>query len=294
MSDVHTTPLTPSRRRRFLVLSLKVLGALFFLTLVGMVLTWAFVCDAHFTRTVGPGDTYTVGKRTYHLPTVPLLNTEGESLSQIKILSEDFLCKQRLLLEKTHALLTTLSIPYFISGGTLIGFTMPGLESMMPHDYDLDVHVTYDHRDYLWSSAFAQACAHQGLEAIYLRVSTLKLATREGAAVRLRLPDTRMPVLDIFFEHQDPQDGLWKKVDGWTPQGTLNYNSKEQWTEEEVYPLVTKEVDGLTLSFPQNPTALLTKQYGKRVHERIVVPHRMLSHAFPYEVFGSAVWRKGA
>lgn len=271
---------------------LLLLGTLFFFVVVGMVLTWAFVSEQNYGRYLRPGDSYTIGSRTYRLPQVPLYDQELNPLPYVKILSQDFLQRQRRLLAQTHQLMKQLNISYFLSGGTLIGFTMPHLESMMPHDDDLDIHVSYKHRDYLWSKEFAKVCASMGLEALYLRVSTLQLATREGAAVRLRWKGQRMPVLDIFFEQQDPKDGLWKKIDSWGPRG-VTYNKKECWHADDVFPLTLKQVDGLELSFPHRPQALLEKQYSKKVHERIVVPHRMLSHAFPYLVFGSAIWRSG-
>lgn len=266
---------------------------LFIVTIIGLLITWVVVSEENFDRTIRAGDTYAVGDRTYTLPSVPILNAQFQEVGKVKILSDTFLQRQRNLLIATDRLLRRLRIPYFISGGTLIGFTMPGLESMMPHDDDLDIHVDFKHRDYLWSSDFAKECDKEDLEAVYLRMASTKLAAREGAAVRIRFRGDRMPVLDIFFETQDPKDGLWKKIDAWGPDG-LTYNSREQWSTEAVFPLQRKDVDGMSLSFPNQPKVLLAKQYSPKVHERIVVPDRMLSHAFPYLVLGEIVWRKGA
>jgi len=265
---------------------------LFALAVIGLLIAWVVVSEENFDRTIKPGDTYKVGDRTYTLPNVPILNSQFKEVGKVKILSDTFLQRQRNLLIATDSLMRRLRIPYFISGGTLIGYSMPGLETMMPHDDDLDIHVDFKHRDYLWSKEFAQECDKEGLESVYLRMATKKLATREGAAVRVRFKGDRMPVLDIFFETKDPKDGQWKKIDAWNGD-TLTYNTREQWPEDAVFPIRRKQVDGMHLNFPNKPEELLSRQYSKKVHERIVVPDRMLSHAFPYLVLGDVVWRKG-
>lgn len=269
----------------------KWVATLLLLTSVGLVLWWALVCEQNFTRHCSRGGTYKIGDRTYTLPDVPVKNAEGLALGRFKILDEKFLLRQRSLMEHVDRLLHTHNVEYFVSGGTLMGFTMPGLESIMPHDDDLDVHVDVKHRAYLWSSRFARHAAEHGIEAVYFRMASLKHATREGAAVRLRFQGTQMPVLDVFFETL--HDGKWKKIDGWTKRNKFSLNGKEQWEPDWVYPIQRREVDGLTLNLPANPQAMLQKQYGNSVHKQFVIPHHMVSHAFPYLAFGRAVWRVG-
>jgi LicD family len=262
---------------------------LFALFIHAILIHWIISAHDQFPRQVKPGALYRVKHRQFRFPNVPLRTFQGEKLRALRILSEGFQAQQYELLRRCTTMFREHHITYWLSGGTLMGYTWPGLETILPHDDDLDVHIPMDFRATLWSPAFYELCRGYGLELLFLRLSSYQYARREGAAVRIKLAKTDMPVLDVFFEHQDPTDHKWKKVDGWTDAQFI-YNSKEQWSEEDLFPLQQIERDGITLHVPAQPLRILRQQYGPNIHQEYVVPSPLISHQFPFKVLGQTIW----
>jgi len=266
---------------------------------------WGIITADNFDRTAKPGEVYRVGDRTYTVPRLPIKvdHRPASTDRPIRILSEDFMLQTRKLLQTGTQLLDARRVPYFISGGTLLGFMRHG--TVMPWDDDADVHARWQDREYLFSAEFVDHAAAFGLQVIALPQSSLHHATKEGGAVRLRLPDTDLPVLDIFFEKQiEPQDQavaparqwpgdeqktMWGKVDMWLGDRVW-YNAREIWPADALFPLERKTVDGLSLLFPRDPQKLIATQYSPKAMQSMVYTSPLMSHQFPYR-FLSAFWR---
>jgi len=278
--------MTPRTRQIFI-------GVLIFLVvglLVAVIISWAVLSTEHYDRWVKPGDEYKVGARVYRMPDLPIRMSHqktGRKDQKILILSEAFMEEERDLMIRATTLLDELKIDYWLSGGTLIGFSGV-FGTFIPWDDDIDVHSTWANREYLFSRKFATDAARHDLEVIQLPESTLHHATKEAAAVRLRRKGKDLPVCDIFFE-KEMEDGRWAKVDSWFGD-SLSFNKREQWNADDLFPLVHKEVDGMRLSFPNKPENLLKAQYGSTVKEEMVYTDPMLSHQFPYR-FLFAFWK---
>lgn len=276
---------------RVIVIVVVALFATAVWTLLG---SWVVVSHRAFPRMIQPGGTYQVKDRVYRLPNWPARSiregsTRASLTRNIPILSEDFLNAQRTLLQRSIALLTSQKVTHWISGGTLIGFSQV-FQTFLPWDDDIDIHTKYEHKPHLFGQAFTQAAAQHGLDVIQLMGQSEQHAEREGAAVRLRVRGTTMPVCDIFFESPMPnQPNTWGKIDAWHKH-TLTFNKKEQWPAEYLWPLQWKWVDGLKLPFPAQPNALLKKQYNFVSGKELLFTPPMESHQFPYQVLGP-FWR---
>lgn len=296
--------------------------SLIILFLLGLnVFKWYRVAFSHYDKeTLQPGDTYHVGDRTYTLPNLPL---EGSAYK----LNEEFLLSQRALIQKVHGLFESLKIQYWIAGGTLLGFHRD--KAQIVWDDDQDIHTYWKNREFLFSSEFKNAASTHQLEVIFLKGMSLNWATKEGACVRLRHAHSTFPVCDIFFvktmEREQSKKRVQKfnekqlkliakhlkqgqpdatsqlpsldenieyvaKVDSWSGS-SVRYSRREFFTQAEVFPLETKEVDGLTLSFPHQPDNILKRQYGNDALTHMKARSPWVSHAYPFRTL-HWIWRK--
>jgi hypothetical protein len=195
----------------------------------------------------------------------------------------------RLILCKADKLLTKLGIEYHVTGGTLLGVVRHQAVPM-PFDDDVDICVDWEHRAFLFSADFSQAAAEVGLDTRYLAGNNVQRADVNGAAVRLQLSGTKThETCDIFFWKKE-DDGTVCKVDSWLNAQHI-LNSKERFEYKDVYPRHRAIVDDMSILLPNNPQALLVKQYGKDVLTTARVRPKMMSHAFPF-LFGKLVWVK--
>jgi hypothetical protein len=253
----------------------------FVLAIVVLSIIWVVTSFSVYTNNrLYPGKIYTVGNRCYTLPNVKLHGTAW-------LLRESFFEQERDLIVRSHRLLNRLGIPFWIAGGTLLGFVRHG--TFIPWDDDIDVHTMVEHREYLFSQEFCDECNKVGLEAILMRgMSSLQRATKEGAAVRLRLKGTQVPIMDIFFETVNKTTGLLQKIDSWSTNsnGKIKYhlNTKEVWPEKDIFPLNSVRIDGLTLNFPAHPENLLKQQYGDNALTEMYARNIMFCHQFPFKV----------
>ena len=244
---------------------------------------WYKISRTHYDRELVPKEVYKVGNRTYVLPDLPVHG----SVSPF-VLKENFLIAQRELLENITKLFDSETIEYWISGGTLLGYTLH--KTCMPWDDDIDIHTCWKNRELLFSDSFSKIVSKYGLEVFFLLNSTPDFATKEGAAVRIRKKNTNMPVCDVFFvkELKEKEDKMCK-IDSWSGND-ITPNERERWKKEYLFPIVRKRVDDLELNFPANPEKVLQTQYGEKVLERMVVRSPWISHSFPYEAL-SFVWK---
>jgi hypothetical protein len=114
-------------------------------------------------------------------------------------------------------------------------------------------------------------CDEVGLETFFLKGASLKYATREGAAVRIRKKGTYAPTLDIFFVKEN-EKGELQKVHSWDGD-KLTTGAKETWpTKSHVFPLRITDVDGMEWPLPNKGEELLTIQYGDGWNKEIKSP----------------------
>lgn len=260
---------------------------------------WAIIPSLYYTRSIRPGQVYNVCGRAYRMPNVkarcdgpggPWRKPATTDVS-IPILSEGVLNRQRELLQRITAMLTDEEIRHWVAGGTLIGFHGP-FQTFIPWDDDIDIHTTWEHREWFFSDQCTRLAQDRGLEIIQLRGQDQHKAFREGAAVRFRLQGDVTPVCDVFFE-KEKEAGIWGKVDGWNMASANNgivWNRRESWSRQDLFPLQKKRVDGMDLWMPANPEAIVKVQYGDRWRETMVYRPPLFSHHFPFHV-GAFVWR---
>jgi hypothetical protein len=255
---------------------------LIFLAAVGFILAWVIIQHEEYGDKIKPGDKYRVGNKVYTLPRQPVkVDNKPFSYNQeIRILKENTLIKLRELLISVTKLMDDVQIPYFLSGGTLIGMTV--FKTIMPWDDDLDIHCFWNDREFLWNNeSFLKKCQEYNLEVIHLVGSSLSAATKEGAATRLRFIGTKYPVCDVFFEKGQDDEHL-AKVDAWY-KDKIVFSKKEIWNKQDVLPLKYEVIDDIKVSLPNNPEALLKAQYGDKVMERMVYRSIMLAHSFCFK-----------
>jgi hypothetical protein len=251
--------------------------------LVGFSL-WFTICQKSYDNSMvyAPGSTYRVGARTYQIPNLPINNG-----NKVNILKEDFLLQLRNLFIKVNDLFRAEQIAIWPSGGTLLGFVRH--KTFIPWDDDIDVHTDVKHKEYLFSPEFSQkAWDIAQLEVIFLMGFNANTATKEGAAVRLRFPNTSTPVCDVFFT--TPYQGHIYKIDSWTNSTNYHLSTKEIWNPEWLYPLQENTlIDDMTCTMPNDPHSMLQQQYGPNVLKSMYSRTQLISHQTPFELL-SFVW----
>jgi len=246
---------------------------LFFVIVVGII--WLTVSEDNYSKDVmpTPGNFIFNGKE-YHNP-LPL--AQGSSTPYM--IKSNLVERIRILYQKTHDVLKRQDIPFYVSGGTLLGVhrnkCLP-----MPFDDDIDIHVDYEHKYELFSDAFTEICAEEGLKTLFLKFNTVNCADKLGAGVRICLKDNQsQPVLDIFFVKAVGTE--IRKIDGWNGD-QVTYSYRERWDVKDVYPLHEKQIDDLSICLPNNPERMLVQQYGENVMKEISARPKLFSHSFPF------------
>lgn len=277
-----------------------ILLLLFLALLTSVVISWVCLSHDPFTNVeLTSGCQYEVtlsepgaAKQVDKTYTFPNITVDGKC----KLLKSEVIVRLRILMTRVHLCFTQLGIGYHVSGGSLLGVmrhnTLP-----MPYDDDIDVAVEFSQRDRLFHPLFSREAERFGLQTKFLWSNNTKRADRHGAALRFQLlpdpmgTDTKKysETCDVFFLANDPsnQERVFK-VDGWK-DSQLTQNAKEQFQKSDIYPRQVHEVDGLLISLPANPMALLHQQYGTSVMSVAKIRPRLISHAFPMQ-FLQLLW----
>jgi len=261
---------------------------------VGVISWWVIVSYTTFPRRFKPGDKYKVATHELTIPDLPHKQYRSSRKPSrddpVLALDQETLNDIHGLLKNTMEGLRKLDMPFYVTGGTLIGAVL--WNGLMIYDDDLDMTVMWEDRSKLWGQTFVDEMDKLGLEVFYLRGSSENFATREGGAVRLRWKGKVFPTCDIFVTKEYPMD-KYAKVDGWSGN-SITYNTKEVWEKDWIFPLQTKTICGLEWSLPNKPHKLLTKQYGDQWQHTIQSPHPMLSHRWAFHVTSMfSAWRVG-
>lgn len=266
---------------------LFILLFLLLLLLLAVTLSWIIIAHENYTgEELLPGSIYRVSGRTYVFPNLP---TQGHPYK----LKDNVIEALRRLYTATTRYLDHRGIEWFVTGGTLLGVerhrTLP-----MPFDDDIDLGVDFSFRDTLFDEHVLTETKEFGIRPIYLFANGPKAADRHGSAVRFQLLDGPDDVtLDIFFWYDNKDEGYVAKLDGWGRNGELVESRQERFPRQYVYPLQTKQVDGLRVRMAAEPQQVLKQQYSDNVMHSIVARPLMLSHAFPYR-FLKLLWLPSA
>jgi LicD family protein len=270
------------KKKLIMIMTIVTIAFLMLLALITCVLiSWVVISHDRFSLVeLKPNCEYSIKDRRYKFPDIQI---EGKCL----LLKEKVIENLRDLMTRVHDLMNDTGIDYHISGGTLLGAVRHGTVPL-PNDDDLDIHVGLANRDFMFGNVFREKAREHGLETQFLAGTTLSRADRHGSAVRLQLLNGgEQETCDVFFLQQEG-DTVYK-VDGWLGT-TFVYNSKEQFAAKDVYPRKVVVIDGLAVCLPQNPHALLYKQYGADVLKCMKTRPRLISHAFPMR-FLEALWK---
>ena len=259
-------------------------------------ISWVLVSYSNFPHQIKPGGKYVIDDRTYTVPHLPHKVYNSNQVADIErpipMLDKDTLRQLRHLISDTFDTLDEANVEFWATGGTLISAVL--WKSLMCYDDDCDIAAKWEDREYLWSPEFAKLLSLRGLETFYLRGASLKYATREMAAVRIRRKNTTVPTLDLFFV-QEREDGTWAKVNTWN-NGHTTHNPAEVWESKDwIYPLQRINVDGMSWPVPNQATRMLDKQYGPEWNKFIKSPKPLTnSHLWAFWISnGAGAWRTG-
>ena len=261
-----------------LVRCMIIVGFIFFFVVVWQAYAWYTTAYSNFERYLKPGETYTVGGRTYNLPN---LEVHGRPY----VLKEGFILRQRDLFMRVDRMFETQGVQVWVSGGTLLGLSQYG--TFIPWDDDIDMHTFWKNRNLLYDSKFATVAHDFGLEVVLLLNSNVRATHKDGSAVRFRRKGDITPVCDVFFV-QTVDDARVAKVDSWSKNGAVT-SKRELWEEDMLFPLQRQTIDDLPVWLPNQPTKVLERQYGANVTKVMKVRHPLCSHEYFYRVF-SKFW----
>lgn len=257
---------------------LLIILAIFFL--VNFIL-WVYISGSPYSQyQLKPGESYVVNGRHYVLPNLKIV---GHAI----LLKPEYIQSLRELFQKSTQLLDSLGIDWHVTGGTLLGAirhnTIP-----MPFDDDCDIAVDNRYRTFLYSEDFTNAVKDVGLRPMYFVGNSATSASRHGSAVRLQNesgPFAKGCTLDIFFWKR-VSTNIVSKLDGWGANGDIA-NKRETFKVDDVYPLQRSiSIDGLLVNLPKNPITLLVQQYTSHVFTTIITRPLLISHFYPFYVFG--------
>lgn len=244
----------------------------FLLVIIGVVIRtiWGCLAKRHFTTTLlSPGMVFQVQDRVYQIPSS--MSVQGDAY----LLKENVLRDLRELFRRSAAFLNSCSLDWWISGGTLLGAVRNGAIPL-PFDDDLDVHMNFSDKERVLEALKARGAAFS----IELSPMTCLGKVRLTSVLRLVLPKTQFPVMDIFFTKM-VGSSMIGKVDSWG-RGNVVINRKEQWPLSDVFPLTRNcRIDGLLVNLPANPESVLKRQFGRDCLTKIVARRLNMSHHLP-------------
>jgi hypothetical protein len=230
------------------------------------------------SKVVKPGETYSVGKRHYKIPDLPV---KGHAY----ILDEEFITRMRTLYTRINSVFEELNMDFWVSGGTLLGFIRH--KTFLPWDDDLDIHTDSKNKAFLHSDEFRNALNKHGMDSLFMMGSNETFSYYKGG-VRVKMLEHLNPVMDIFFVHQE--QGRMIKVENWMNNNMI-FNKKENWKYEDIYPIKQENIDDLPIKLPSNPNNVLTAQYGDSYDKEIHCGHP--PHTIAYDML-RFIWKNKA
>lgn len=263
-----------------------------FLVLAAFI-SWIVVSYKTFPRSVKPGETYTVGDKTYQVPSLPHKRWKTNQTPSIDrpvpILGDQMLQDMNGLAKDLFLALDEANIRAWVAGGTLISAQL--WKHLMPFDDDIDMAVDWEHREFLFSSKFASVLDRYNLEPFVLRWATLENANKDSAAVRVRRKGTTTPTADLFFS-RSISDTHCATVKGWNGS-RVDYFDIETWPKDWIYPIQKVELDGILWPLPAQPRKCLDQHYGEKWETTIQSPPPLTrSHQWAFFITNMAnVWR---
>ena len=291
-----------------------IIGLFIILIVINLVVWYVTSREIKVECYLSRGQQYKIRSRTYIYPDLP--TAKGSATPYL--LNENFMCSERALLKRIVNMFDTINIQVWPSGGTLLGLIRH--KSILPWDDDCDLHTSNENIPFFFSQSFVDVCRIHDLEILVISaVDKNKALTREGGGIRLRRMNTNMPVCDIFFvgtfcdslidltkqkristkntnlvPSQRERSKRYKdqcafnkvaKIDTWNKgdyRFCPSFNKKEVWDIQDVFPLQKKIIDDIRFWIPNNPKALLTKQYNDKCLKEIYVRNSLISHAYPF------------
>jgi hypothetical protein len=242
-----------------------------------------------------PGSTYTIGGRAQKIPRLPhkVWKTDQEpSLKRpVPILREQTLIDLRALAIGAFDVLRSQNIEFCVGFGTLLSAVVWG--QFMSYDDDIDLCVDWAFREKLYTKEFQAALGAQGLERILLAGQGLSNSDATAAMVRIRAKGTYYPTLDIFFT-KEHDDGRYGPVKSWCGDSV---EFVTRWTYDDkswMFPIQTREVDGMQWPLPNKPEDMLKRLYGDNALTVMESPQPLImSHKFAFWISSTfGVWTR--
>lgn len=226
---------------------------------------------------VKPGMKYKYNNNIYKIPDLKLVGTPY-------LLEEKFYNKMRKLFQNSNKVFKNLNIKTWVSGGTLIGFHRH--KTFIPWDDDLDIHTSVENKSFMFTEKFKKDLSKEGIEAIYMTGMSEDFSFYKGG-IRLKLIGEINPVMDIFFVNKSKDKIM--KIENWKKKDVFDYNQKEKWEIDEIFPLQTKIIDDMEVNMPNKPLDVLKRQYGDDVMN--IMYGNNLPHSLAYDLL-SVIWEK--
>lgn len=197
-----------------------------------------------------------------------------------RVLKPEFYSNMYTLAQQVLKLCADHKIQVWCSGGTLLGLVRHN--ELMRFDDDIDLHTDVRHKSLLFSPEFVKSALSYDLQVFVLRGTTVKHASREGAAIRFHLKSHKVPTLDLFFVMSDNTNHICK-IDSWKNTDEYVVSKIERWPESSIFPIKSVTVDETYIfPIPNEPKTVLKKQYGDNVLTEVRSRSVWFSHRYAF------------
>ncbi|XP_011405501.1 PREDICTED: fukutin-like [Amphimedon queenslandica] len=185
------------------------------------------------------------------------IDTRGTKESEKQLLIQESALLKPYRIEVFAAvvdLLNTMKIKWWISDGTLLGWYRNN-QSMLPHDYDMDIGVTEDDIQAVWKNRAK----------LPTNIELQNVSSKKLAAYHLELPPE--PESGTFFWLAPTDIISYQKEatrDIWHCNFDVNgmHLSYSEFPNDVLFPLVESKFEGVSVYVPQKPKEYLEILYG--------------------------------